>query len=61
MAPQKIVILFIASMIFGMSQQFMMVLMWRPPFCGGPCSDEHADCWPCLNPPLVLSRELWTI
>jgi len=52
MAPHKIVLLFITSMILrhvGMLQQFMLVLMWGPSFCGV-SSDEHAE---HLNPPLV--------
>jgi len=48
-ATHKFFILFITSMTFeqflcvGTLQKFFLVLMWRPHFCGGPCSAEHAE------------------
>jgi len=39
----------------------MRVLMWGPPFCGGPCAAAQAAHAgrTCLNPPLIVSSLLY--
>ena len=39
----SLIIISIFLAYFHVEKMIFFVLLWEPPFCGGPCSPEHAE------------------